>query len=157
MSQQQRWHTAKGDFSQTKQPCNLVSYFNQVTDRQSVFPDYSDNIVGIHPLPCKYTTTSITKPTSPLQDKEAFSKVLTDLVRGISRPLTNKPPICLISDCCHGYSKQGERGFVFMNKHSSLQEPFNINQVEWSADFLGDTQGRPSVNRLWEGRAGARL
>lgn len=39
-----------------------------------------------------------------------------------------------------------------MNKHISLQETFNINQVEWSADFLGDTMGGQSVNRLRVGR-----
>lgn len=52
--------------------------------------------------------------------------------RGLSSPLTlaNKAAVCLISDCCHGYSKQEELGFVFMNKHISSQEPFNINQVE---------------------------
>lgn len=30
--------------SQTKQPCNLVSHFNQVTDKQSISPDYCDDI-----------------------------------------------------------------------------------------------------------------
>lgn len=30
---------------------------------------------------------------------------------------------------------------MFMNKHLSVQEPFNINQVEQCSDFLGDTGG----------------
>lgn len=49
---------------------------------------------------------------------------------------------------------RGSGGFVFMNKHISSQEPFNINQVGWSAHFLGDTRGRRSVNRLCEARRG---
>lgn len=35
----------KGLYSQTKQPCNRLSHFNQVTDKQSVSPDYCGNIV----------------------------------------------------------------------------------------------------------------
>lgn len=53
-----------------------------------------------------------------------------------------------MSDRCHDDSKQEEQRSVFMNKHISLQESFNINQVEWSADFLGDTQGKHSVNKF---------
>lgn len=37
--------------SQTKQPCNLVSHFNQVTDKQSISPDLSDNIEVKHAAP----------------------------------------------------------------------------------------------------------
>lgn len=51
-------------------------------------------------------------------------------LRGRPLMLANKAAVCVISDCHHGDSKQGPTGCVLMNKHSSLQEPFNINQVE---------------------------
>lgn len=104
--------------SQTKQPCNLVSHFNQVTDKKRISPDFCDNIVRTR-TPPPATNTSIAKPTS-LRHTEAFSMFFPDLVRGISRPLmlANKAAVCLISDCCHGYSKQGERGLCLWTNTS---------------------------------------
>lgn len=107
--------------SQTKQPCNLVSHFNRVTDKQSVSPDYCDDIVRTR-TPPPATNTSIETPRPPprhTRRAEAFSKFFPDLVRGMSRPLTlaNKAAVCLISDCCHGYSKQGERVCVYEQTH----------------------------------------
>lgn len=39
-------HSAeRGLYSQTKQPCNLVSHFKQVSDKPRMSPDYCDSIV----------------------------------------------------------------------------------------------------------------
>lgn len=105
----------KEDFTvRPNNPVILSATSTKSQIRQSISPDFCDNIEGISAPSSQiqhYLHHKAHIPyTLPLQDKEAFSK-LTDLVRAISRPLplTNKPAICLISDCCHGYSKQGER------------------------------------------------
>lgn len=108
-------HSAKrGLYSQTKQPCNLVSHFKQVSDKPRISPDYCDSIVPhiLQLISPSHTHTKKKQPTSLRHMRHGFPSSLQDLAQGVSGPLSlaNKAAVCLISDCCHGYSKQGERG-----------------------------------------------
>ncbi len=84
-----------------------------------------------------------------------FFSLLPDLVglMPVRQLIQTKLTICLITDCCHDYGKQGgNRAFSFClwTNTSSRKEQFNINQVEWSTDPIGYTEGEPKCKHTSE-------
>lgn len=84
-----------------------------------------------------------------------FLSLLPDLVGliPVRQLIQTKLAICLITDCCHDYGKQGGNGafsFCLWTNTSSRKEQFNINQVEWSTDPIGYTEGEPKCKHTSE-------
>lgn len=97
-------HCAKGDFTVRASSHVILS---ATSAKSQINKAYRQSPVTVQ---C-HTSCNNYLP-APHHTQRHFPSSSQDLVQGMSRPLmlANKAAVCLIGDCCHGYSKQGEQG-----------------------------------------------